>query len=88
MTGVQTCALPISLRLFLPIKDEITPIGLTDKYMSSHSLESVLFRTPGDQEKECEIIIKDGGRFSFYTQAFVSRIYVQDEDLTDRLEKE
>ena len=56
--------------------------------MSSHSLESVLFRTPGDQEKECEIIIKDGGRFSFYTQAFVSRIYVQDEDLTDRLEKE
>ncbi len=77
-----------ALRLFLPIKDEITPIGLTDKYMSSHSLEYVLFRTPGDQEKECEIIIKDGGRFSFYTQAFVSRIYVQDEDLTDRLEKE
>ena len=53
-----------ALMLFLPIKERVTPIGLTNKYMSAHAVKSCVRNA-----MSIRITLVEGGEFAFYTES-------------------
>ena len=68
------------LVLFIPIKDMITPIGLIDKYMSPHAVDSI--KTVDDKLIIC---VKEGGIFAFYSKKPPKYIFANDIEMTEKL---
>src|SRR5699024_4492032 len=73
-TGGETVTLPAGgcgLYLLLPKGDGVTPVGLLDKYVSFHALESV------KRGEGClSAVLKDGGTFALLPEARVTRVLV------------
>lgn len=67
------------LVLFIPLGEHITPIGLTDKYMSAHGVKSV-------HGSGCRtaVTLAEGGNFAFYKETAPRLILVNGNDMTDR----
>lgn len=52
-----------ALYLLIPCRGHITPIGLLDKYISFHGIETVI-----QEEDGVSIFLKEGGVFGFYAE--------------------
>jgi raffinose synthase len=71
------------LVLFIPLGEHVTPIGLTDKYMSAHAVKSV--RSFDDRTI---ITLAEGGNFAFHKETAPGRISVNGTDVTNRAVRE
>ncbi|MFQ7123758.1 MAG: Sip1-related alpha-galactosidase [Eisenbergiella sp.] len=69
------------LYLVLPAGGAVTPVGLLDKYISFHALESVV-----ETEHSLSVILKDGGIFGFFGQK-PEKIWVDGEEKSKELEE-
>lgn len=72
-----------ALILFIPVEDMITPIGLINKYISTHAIYSSI-----TENMKKIITLKEGGIFAFHSESRPICVSVNGIDLTDKLVKE
>jgi hypothetical protein len=68
------------LYLFLPLQEQVTPIGLINKYMSAHAL-----RECTSIGKQSRVSLVEGGCFAFYKEEAPRYIQVNGIDRTEEL---
>lgn len=71
------------LLLFLPKGEVVTPIGLTDKYMSAHALMEQKYA-----DRRTYIRVVEGGKFAFVSEKEVIKVYVNGDEYTEHLSLE
>jgi hypothetical protein len=69
-----------SLVLFLPLKEQVTPIGLINKYMSAHAVKSLR-----SGNKQTEITLTEGGEFAFYKAQAPKCVLINGADRTEEV---
>ena len=75
----ETCA----LYLLLPQIEKVTPVGLLEKYISFHAVESVV------TGEHCQIVsLREGGTFGFWTEEMVKKVSINGIDSTKELTKD
>lgn len=80
---VQLTEKDYSLVLFIPMKKHVTPIGLINKYMSTHAVTFVK-----QSDLQTTIMLREGGEFAFYKAEAPTKIIVNGIDLTQRIMNE
>jgi hypothetical protein len=65
------------LVIFLPIQQQVTPIGLINKYMSAHAVKSCM-----SLEQQTQITLVEGGEFAFYKSEAPKSIRINGVDRT------
>lgn len=68
------------LYLFVPYKEKLAILGLTEKYISFHALEEVKYLPDGFLA-----VVRESGEFAFYTEKQVKQVLVNGVDLTDQV---
>jgi hypothetical protein len=68
------------LVLFIQLRNHVTPIGLTNKYMSAHAVKSV-----HSSEDRTVVTLAEGGNFAFYKEMAPKLVCVNGKDMTDRI---
>jgi raffinose synthase len=72
-----------TLVLFIPMKRQVTPIGLINKYMSTHAVKSVQ-----ETEEKSVITLKEGGIFGFYKEDAPKHIEINGQNRSSSVRKE
>lgn len=68
------------LYLMIPERTGVTPVGLLDKYISFHGIESV-----AEGEKKQSVVLREGGRFGFWSSNEIRKVSVDGTDRTSDL---
>lgn len=69
--------------LFLPERNQVTPIGLMNKYMSSHAIMELR-----EKENRTSVLLKEGGVFGFASDNPIKEIFVNGESGILKLTKQ
>ena len=72
-----------ALMLFVPVKGNVIPIGLINKYMSTHAVKACHM-----VDGKAIITLIEGGVFAFYTDQKPKSVIVNDMDRVDQIKEE